>query len=300
MEISRTLYPFDGRTVSIGGHQMHTLDEGTGPSVLMVHGNPTWSFYYRNLVLALRENHRVVVPDHIGCGLSEKPPLADYPYTLQRRVDDLEALVDSLDLGDQITLVLHDWGGMIGMSWAVRHPERIKRIVLLNTAAFPMPTSKRLPFTLSLVRNTALGAFLVNRMNAFAVGATFMASTRKKLSRPIRKAYCAPYDTAANRIATLRFVQDIPLSPADPSWHVVADTAAKLDQFKSTPALICWGAKDFVFDDHFLKEWQERWPHAQTHRFADCGHYVLEDAPEEIISHVKTFFEANPVQQETC
>ncbi|MDP6931921.1 MAG: alpha/beta fold hydrolase, partial [Myxococcota bacterium] len=289
MEIPRDLYPFEGRTVQVGGHGIHTLDEGRGSPVLMVHGNPTWSFYYRNLVLALRDTHRVVVPDHIGCGFSDKPSLDEYPYTLDRRVEDLTALVDSLELGDDITLVVHDWGGMIGMAWAVRNAHRIRRIVVLNTAAFPKPDSKRLPWSLGLVRNTWLGAWLVQGFNAFSWGATRLAVTRRPLSPPVRKAYCAPHDTWDNRLSTLRFVQDIPLGPEDPGWDTVTRTADGLKAFADTPVLICWGARDFVFDDHFLREWQSRWPHATVHRYEDCGHYVLEDARDEVIAQVRTF-----------
>ena len=279
---------------------MHLLDEGGGPPILMLHGNPTWSFYYRNLVLALRDTHRVVVPDHIGCGLSEKPGPEDYPYTLERRVEDLEELVDRVAPEGSLTLVVHDWGGMIGLAWAVRHPERIARIVLLNTAAFPLPPSKRLPRRLSLVRNSRLGAWLVLRFGAFCHGATRMAVTRRRLSPEVRQAYCAPYDSPRNRIATLRFVQDIPLDPKDPSWAIVEETAGRLDCFSTTPVLICWGARDFVFDDHFLAEWRRRWPHARVHRFEDCGHYVLEDACEEIVNLVRDFLSRETVSADSA
>src|SRR5512137_1165151 len=120
-------YPFAGHYLDLDGLRLHYLDEGSGEPVVMLHGNPTWSFYYRNLVLALRDKYRCIVPDHIGCGMSDKPGDDRYDYTLQSRVDDLEALLDSLGVTNGITLVVHDWGGMIGMAYATRHPERIKR-----------------------------------------------------------------------------------------------------------------------------------------------------------------------------
>src|SRR5262249_19576797 len=129
-------YPFAGKFLDVGGAQYHYLDEGAGEPVLMLHGNPTWSFHYRRLALALRDRYRVLVPDHIGCGLSDKPPPSQYSYTLDRRARDVEALLDHLGIDDDLTLVLHDWGGMIGMLVAHRRPERIKRLVLFNTAAF--------------------------------------------------------------------------------------------------------------------------------------------------------------------
>ncbi len=159
--VSKDLYPFVGHFHDRGGLRQHYLDEGQGDPVVMLHGNPSWSFYYRNLVLALRDRYRVIVPDHIGCGLSDKPDDSRYSYTLQQRVDDLDALLASLGIGEKITLVLHDWGGMIGMAYASRHPERIARLVILNTAAFHLPASKKFPLALKICRDTPLGALLI-------------------------------------------------------------------------------------------------------------------------------------------
>lgn len=294
--VSRDLYPFDGKYFQNKGLRQHYLDEGAGDPVVMVHGNPTWSFYYRNLVRELSPKYRTIVPDHIGCGLSEKPGDDRYSYTLERRVDDLEALIDHLQLGDDLTLVLHDWGGMIGMAYASRHPERIKRLVLLNTAAFRLPASKPLPKRLRLARDSMVGAFLVRGFNAFARGATRMAVTRKPMPREVRDAYCAPYDSWQDRIATLRFVQDIPLDAGDTGYEIVKGVEEKLEQFRSVPTMICWGDKDFVFDRHFLAEWRKHLPDAEVHQFADAGHYVLEDASEEILPLVSSFLERHPLR----
>src|SRR5947209_16449554 len=150
------LYPFTGHFLPLEGGRLHYLDEGAGHPVVMLHGNPTWSFYYRDLVQALRGSCRCVVPDHIGCGLSDRPPDGRYDYTLDRRARDLEALLDHLGLKDNLTLVLHDWGGMIGMTFASRFPERVKRLVVLNTAAFQLPPTKALPWQIGWCRNTPL------------------------------------------------------------------------------------------------------------------------------------------------
>src|SRR5210317_837044 len=155
------LYPFENHFLELNGLQYHYLDEGQGEPVVMVHGNPSWSFYYRDLAKALRDRYRVIVPDHIGCGLSEKPGDGGYSYTLKQRVDDLESLLEHLDIDERITLVLHDWGGMIGMAYASRYPERIARLVILNTAAFHLPAGKHLPLALKICRDTKLGEFLV-------------------------------------------------------------------------------------------------------------------------------------------
>ena len=265
------LYPFQGHFLDLNGLRYHYLDEGHGEPVVMLHGNPTWSFYYRRLVLALRDSCRTIVPDHIGCGLSDKPDDSHYRYTLEQRVRDLEMLLDHLAITRDVTLVLHDWGGMIGMAYATRHPERIRRLVILNTAAFHLPAAKPLPWSLWLCRNTALGAFLVRGPNLFCRMATFACCRRRRMPRPLRRAYIAPYNSWANRIAVLRFVQDIPLRPGDPSYDLVSAVQDGLHRLRNVPMLICWGEKDFVFDRHFLAEWQRRFPAAEVHRIADKG-----------------------------
>ena len=287
--VPKHLYPFETNFLDRGGLQYHYVDEGQGDAVVMVHGNPTWSFYYRKLIQALRGGYRTIAPDHIGCGLSDKPGDDRYEYTLRSRVEDLKALLDDLGIDREITLVLHDWGGMIGMLYAVRHPERIKRLVILNTSAFHLPKTKRFPWALWLCRNTVLGAFLVRGFNAFSAVASHVCCTRQKMSREIRRAYREPYDSWRNRIATLRFVQDIPLKPGDAAYDLVSEVEQNVGKLAGKPMLICWGMKDFVFDHHFLQSWEKRFPEAQIHRFEDCGHYILEDASEEVIGHIGDF-----------
>jgi haloalkane dehalogenase len=289
------LYPFTGHFFDRDGLRLHYLDEGRGEPVVMLHGNPTWSFYYRNLVRALRDSYRTVVPDHVGCGLSDKPDDARYPYTLEQRVNDLEALIDHLALEEKLTLVLHDWGGMIGMAYAVRHPERIGRLVILNTAAFHLPKAKPLPWSLWLCRDTPLGPFLVRGLNAFCRGAARSCCTRRPMPAEVRRAYLAPYDSWRNRISILRFVQDIPLRPGDRSYDLVTEVQESLHRLQGVPMLICWGENDFVFDGHFLDEWVRRFPAAAMHRFPDAGHYVLEDAADEIIPAVRHFLQEHPL-----
>jgi haloalkane dehalogenase len=293
--VSNDLYPFAGRFHDLGGLRQHYLDEGQGDPVVMLHGNPSWSFYYRNLVLALRDRYRVIVPDHIGCGLSDKPDDNRYSYTLRQRVDDLDSLLARLDIGEKITLVLHDWGGMIGMAYASRYPERIARLVILNTAAFPLPAGKKFPLALKICR-TRLGALLIRGGNAFARAAARVGCKRQPMPAELRDAYCSPYDSWRNRIATLRFVQDIPLAPGDSGYELINEVAAGLHRFAGRPMLICWGEKDFVFDRSFLAEWRRRYPHAEVHAFADCGHYILEDAAEEVIPCIQDFLARHPLE----
>lgn len=292
-------YPFTGHTLDLDGLSYHYLDEGKGEPVVMVHGNPSWSFYYRNLVLALRDRYQCIVPDHIGCGLSDKPGDDRYDYTLSRRVDDLDRLLDHLEITSNVTLVVHDWGGMIGMAYASRHPERIKRLVILNTGAFHLPKEKPLPLGLRICRDTALGTLLVRGFNAFSVGASIVGCKANPMPGELQQAYRAPYDSWANRIATLRFVQDIPLSPGDRGYDLVSAVATGLDRFRSLPMAIFWGELDFVFDRHFLNEWLKRFPEAELHRYPDAGHYILEDKKEEIIPLIAEFL-AKTDQKEPC
>jgi pimeloyl-ACP methyl ester carboxylesterase len=285
-----------GRDLDRGGLRYHYLDEGEGEPVVMVHGNPSWSFYYRRLVEALSGSYRTIVPDHIGCGFSDKPGDEAYEYSLARRVADLEALLDHLGVDRGITLVVHDWGGMIGMTYAARHPERIARLVILNTAAFHLPPTKKFPTPLWLCRDTPLGAFLVRRLNLFCTGTAWIGCTRRPMSKDVRDAYVAPYDSWEHRVAVHRFVQDIPLRPGDRSYPIVSEVEGRLHWLADTPMLIAWGMRDFVFDRHFLDEWIRRFPGAEVHRFAKAGHYILEDESDAVITLVREFLAGHPIE----
>ena len=287
----RQLYPFESHWLKLDGLRLHYLDEGAGEPIVMLHGNPTWSFYFRELIKELRSTHRVIAPDHIGCGLSDKPDDARYEYTLARRVADVEALLDRLNLGGNLTVVGHDWGGMIAAACVLRRLEHIKRVVFFNTAGFLLPPGKRLPWQLRLIRNVPLlPDLLVRGLSAFAVGATFLA-TAKGLPADVRKAYRAPYNSWRNRIATLRFVQDIPVRPGDRSYELARWVDDHLERLRDLPVFIGWGARDFVFDDDFLAQWRRRLPDAEVHRFADAGHYVLEDVPDLLIPPLRAFID---------
>jgi haloalkane dehalogenase len=284
-----------GRDLDLGGIRYHYLDEGEGEPVVMVHGNPTWGYYYRRLVDALAPDYRVIVPDHVGCGRSDRPGAGRYEYTLDRRVRDLEALLDHLKLDAGLTLVMHDWGGAIGMGFAARHPERVARLVVFNTAAFHLPASKPFPWPLWVCRDTPLGTWVVRGLNAFCRGTAAIGCKRSRMPREVRDAYLAPYDSWANRIAVHRFVQDIPLRPGDRAYDLVSFIQDRLPLLAELPMLIGWGMRDFVFDRHFLDGWARRFPRAEVHRFDDAGHYVLEDAHEAILPLVRSFLMAHPV-----
>lgn len=283
----RSEYPFETQSMVVpGGAKMSYIDEGPrdAPVMLFVHGNPTWSFYWRNLVKHFSGTFRCVAVDHIGCGLSDKPQ--DYAYTLAQRIADLEHVMTSLDL-HHITLVVHDWGGAIGFGAAGRHPERFDRFVVFNTAAF---RSKRIPFSIDICRIPVFGAVAVRGFNAFAEVAQIRAiADRSRLAGPVRAGYLAPYDSWANRVAIHRFVEDIPMRDNHPTYATLVGVEEGLSQFTDRPMLIVWGEQDFCFDPSFRKEWERRFPQAQVHALSDASHYVVEDAIERIVPWMETF-----------
>ncbi|MFS8063031.1 MAG: alpha/beta fold hydrolase [Luteimonas sp.] len=284
---------------------MSYLDEGPDDAevVVMLHGNPSWSYYWRHLVLGLRDpasgkSYRCIVPDHIGMGLSDKPDDAKdasprYHYTLQSRIDDLTTLLERLDITGPVTLAVHDWGGMIGFSWALSHMAQVKRLVILNTAAFPLPAAKAMPWQLSLGRDWRVGGLLIRALNLFARGAAWLGSERR-LSAAERRAYIAPYEGWRNAISTLRFMQDIPLREGDPAWPLVAETGRRLHEFADRPAFIGWGLRDFVFDRHCLDGFTAALPEAEVQAFADAGHYVLEDKHAVLVPRIREFLDTHP------
>ncbi|MBZ4040631.1 alpha/beta fold hydrolase [Novilysobacter selenitireducens] len=290
-------YPFSPQRFDVRpGIAMSYLDEGPsdGEVVVMLHGNPSWSFYWRHLVLGLRDRYRCIVPDHVGMGLSDRPDDADYDYTLQSRVDDLDALLGHLGIGGPVTLAVHDWGGMVGFGWALRDPSRVRRLVVLNTAAFPLPADKPMPWQLSLGRDSRIGGLLIRAFNLFARGAAW-TGTERSLPRDVRRAYIAPYTGWRNAISTLRFMQDIPLGEGDRAWPLLAESARVLPQYADRPVFIGWGLRDFVFDRHFLDGFTRALPQAQVHAFEDANHYVLEDKHEVLVPAIRAFLDANPL-----
>lgn len=274
-------YPWTGQTLEVDGGRLHYLDEGPkdAPVLLCVHGNPTWSFYWRAMVHRYAGAYRVIVPDHIGCGLSDKPQ--DWPYRLAGHVGNLRTLVDRLDLRG-ITLAVHDWGGAIGMGVATLEPERFRRFLVTNTAAF---RSTDIPFSIATIRIPLYGPLAVRGLNGFARVATIRA-TAKGLSAEAKAGLLLPYDSWANRIATLRFVQDIPMDPGHPSWPELSRIEEGLSSLRGKPMILCWGDEDFCFNPGFRKRWEQLFPEAIVHAWPDVGHYVMEDAPERVFAAI--------------
>jgi pimeloyl-ACP methyl ester carboxylesterase len=285
------LYPFEPRRFTTpGGVGLSYLDEGprTDEAVLMLHGNPTWSFHYRQLIAALAPTVRCVVPDHVGMGLSDKP--RDYDYRLGRRIADVRALVEHLGLA-RVHLVAHDWGGAIGCGWAVEATDRVGRIALLNTAAFP---SLHIPARIALCRVPVIGEWIVRGANGFAGPAVRMAMSAHRLDAAERRGYLYPYRSWAERIAVHRFVRDIPMERDHPSRETLEAIARGLPRLAGHPILLAWGAKDFCFDLRFLSRWREIFPQAAVQVYPEAGHYVLEDAAPDILRRLRDFLLGAP------
>ncbi len=262
---------------------MHYVDTGgSGPVVLLVHGNPSWSFLWRDLIKALSAaGYRCIAPDHLGMGLSDKP---DKYLGLADRIRHVETLVDSLGV-KAFHLAVHDWGGAIGFGLAGRRPDAVGKLVVTNTAAF---LSKHIPPSIAVCKIPGFGPFIVRAFNAFAWPATFMA-VNKPLSPAAKAGFLLPYDSFANRRHVANFVRDIPLGKSHPTYATLASVEANLEKLKSKPMLIEWGGRDFCFNDKFLARWRELFPAATVRHHADAGHYLLEDAGSVIIPEIVEF-----------
>lgn len=292
MALWQSEYPFGSHYLTIGAHRMHYVDEGRGDQpIVCVHGNPTWSFYYRAIVKHFHNMQRVVAVDHLGCGLSDKPQ--KYPYALAQHISNLQLLWQTLDLR-RITLVVHDWGGAIGLGAALAEPQRIERIVLLNTGAFPPPY---IPWQIAACRIPLLGPFAIRGLNLFCRGALRMAIARKKKLSPIASSgLLAPYNNWANRIAVSRFVADIPTRPSDPTWQLLEQIENNLTRLAHLPIMMIWGMKDWCFRPDCLERFSKNFPQADIVRLQDVGHYVMEDAPEDVLQHLERFLNPTNTQ----
>ncbi|MCL2537809.1 MAG: alpha/beta fold hydrolase [Coriobacteriia bacterium] len=270
----------------LAGMRMHYVDAGPAAAretVVMLHGNPSWSYYYRSLTKGLHDRCRVIVPDHLGMGLSDKPQKA---LMLQDHIDNLKALLDHLELRD-ITLVVHDWGGPIGIGYALARLEKVKRIVVMNSAAFFDPA---LPWRIKICRGPVLGPFAVRRLNLFARAATVMTTVRR-LPKEVRQQYLRPYDSYENRAGIYGFLRDIPMEAEHPTRQTFSQIEAGLSVIRDAqiPILILWGAADFCFTQHFLDRWKSYFPQATTVVYEGAGHYLLEDVPTEALTEIKEF-----------
>lgn len=277
-------YPFNSKFFTLkSGLKYHYIDEGVGPILLCVHGNPTWSYYYRNIITDLSKRFRVIAVDHIGCGLSDHAK--DFSYTLENHINNLDEFIKAKELKD-ITLLMHDWGGPIATGAALKNLNLIKGMIFLNTSVF---IDKNIPKRINILRTKLLGPFFIQAFNLFAWPATFM-TTKHKLNQKIKSGYLYPYQSYDDRLAVSEFVQDIPMSVQDRSYQTlknIEDSLAKLNAKK----LILWGGLDFCFSKHFYFRLKEKFPEAKSVLYEDAGHYVLEDKRFEVADEILNFIQ---------
>lgn len=291
----RTEYPFKSKFLdvdyaSIDGQKRsvrtHYLDEGSGFPIVFLHGNPTWSFYFRNIIKSLSDDFRCLALDHYGCGFSERND--DLPHRLEDRAVFLSAFLDQLKI-DSFHLVVHDWGGAIGMYFATRNPKRIKKVVITNTAAF---TTDRISWRINLCRTPILGSLINKTFNGF-LGASLVMATTKSLSNVVKRGFLLPYKNASRRTAIDRFVKDIPMTSRHPSFAALKETEGRLQNIDPEQVMILWGGRDFCFSRYFYDRWREFYPRAEYHYFEDAGHYLFEDKTEDSISLIREFVSEN-------
>lgn len=288
--MTEPLFHFSMRDVQIPSGRVRCVLEGPedGEPILMLHGNPTWSFFFRSLIEALRTTHRVIVPDHIGMGYSGRPTLNEYSFTLEQRINDLDQLLKLIEPSRPMTIIMHDWGGMIGTGWVINNLHRVSRLIYFNTAAFHLPPKKRLTCRIRIFRVPIIGRILAMNLNLFAKGAV-QKCVVKPMPRKVRDMYLAPYSYAVNCEGIYQFIKDIPLSKTHQTYRLISSIQDALKYLQNIPCLVCWGEQDFVFDQDFLDEWKRRLPSAVYVQFPEAGHYLLEDQPREVVKEVKQF-----------
>lgn len=274
-----SLYPFSPRRFETEGHALSYVDEGRGAPILFVHGTPSWSFEWRHAMAALRGSRRVVAPDHLGFGLSDKPPDAAYrPADHARR---LLALVRALDLTD-LTLVVHDFGGPIGLPVAIEEPERVRSIVILNTWMWAHGGDPRVA-RLSRFVASPLGRFLYTWLDAsprWLVPMSF--GDRRKLTREVHRHYRGPFGSRRERVAPWTLGKE--LAGSDEHY---ASLWARRDRIASLPATILWGMRDPAFGPSYLARWRELYPEARVVELAEAGHFPQEEAPDALLEALR-------------
>ena len=296
----KEIFPFSSHYLTLpDGEWMHYIDEGSGPLLVLVHGNPTWSFLFRHLIAYFRRTHRVIAMDHVGMGLSSRP--RKYSYNLRQHSRNLKTLLSFIGVGNEIktfSMLVHDWGCPIGLGAAMdlsasQDLSLIEQLFITNSASF---RSKNIPSRINLLKGR-LGSFAITRMNLFAKMALFMAPA-KRLHPKIKEALLFPYQTPRDRIGIDHFVQDIPLTTDDESYSSLKRIEDKLKTLKTTPAII-WGMKDFCFDKTFLDTWIKIYPEAKVFELHEASHYLFEDAAKEIIESMLQIINSNVISIKT-
>ncbi len=287
-------WPFEPQWFDSADGRMHYVDVGPrdGRPVVLVHGNPTWSYLYRNFIPALAEaGHRAIAFDHLGFGRSDTPSDPGL-YTIGKHAQRADALLESLDLSGA-TVVPQDWGGPIGLSWATKHPERVDGLFILNTFAHRPPEKVSLPLPLRLFRTPGVGEVMVKGLDLFNRVFLFKAGVvhRDRITATVKRAYRTPHPNWSSRTPILVFPREIPSGPEGPVSDLCAGVEQLMEQhFRSKPVEICWAMKDIAFTPEMLDRlWLQTFPDAQVTRIPDAGHYLQEDAHELIVPKLVEF-----------
>jgi haloalkane dehalogenase len=271
------LYPFESRFADVDGARVHYVDEGSGPPLLLLHGNPTWSFLYREIIKGLQDRFRCIAPDHPGFGLSQAPD--GYGFKPADHAGVIERLVLQLDLRE-VTMMVQDWGGPIGFAVATRHPDRFARFVIANTWAWPKADPGTQAF--SRILGSPVGRYLILQRNFFVEKAIPGSMKRRKLSKDVMDAYRGPFPTPESRKPVHVFPREILASRP-----FLAEIERGLPALRDRPALLVWPTKDVAFGERERRRWEHLFPQHRTVLIEGAGHYVQEEAPEEIVAAIR-------------
>lgn len=280
-------FPFEPRFFGRAGFRMHYVDEGRGEPVLMLHGDPAWGYLWRKMIPPLSRDRRVIVPDHMGMGKSGAPD-APYPYLLRHHVANFEALVLHLGLED-VTLVVHDWGGPVGLGFAARHPHLIKRLVLANTWAFARWPGAPFPKLIEMIRSPRGEQFVLEKNGYVSRAIAGTVNYPEKITPEVKAAYLAPFPTPESRLALLSWSRDITVSEGDTSWGDMKHIEDNLHLFADVPILIVWGMLDPVLPPSVLDMWRKVYPRAIVREIPGASHFLQEDAPDELTQAIGEF-----------
>jgi len=284
--LDRTLYPFAAHSLELDGGRLHYVDEGTGEAILFVHGTPTWSFLYRHLIRELAADYRCIAPDHIGFGLSDKPPTWD--YSCAAHAHNLATLIEHLGL-QRFTLVAHDLGGPIALSYALDHPERISRLALINTTMWPLEGPFAVPAAARLLGGP-LGRVLYLRFNLSPrVLLPMVYGDRSKLTPAIHHHYLAPFPRPEDRQGLYAFARQV---AGGLPW--AAGLWARRAALASIPTALVWGIRDPAFGPPYLARWRATLPDAQVLELPTAGHLVQEEAPAQLLGAIRRLLAAIP------
>ncbi len=280
--INKKEYPFDSHYFKTPVGKMHYVDEGEGDPIVMVHGNPAWSFMYRGLIKEFSKTHRCISCDHIGFGLSDKP--LDWSYLPKDHAKNFDMFMESLDLKN-ITLVVVDWGGPIGMSYAVNHPKRIKNLVVNNTWFWSVKGNWYYEMFSGVVGGP-FGKFMIKKRNMFVRDVMPAAyGDKRKLTPEVMKHYFKPMEKVEERIGCWMFPREVVGSH---QW--LGSQWKKIKKIKKKNVLIAWGMKDIAFKQKEMNTWKAVFPQARVVTYKDAGHFVAEEKSKELAKEMRKTF----------